>query len=195
MLLPLLLSTSQCSSPRTTCDCATSVRGGFERSSSMVLDANPDLHIFSVGHAYAPVRSNRRQRRRANRQRQRENNHIHAPPTSYPLLESVSRGKGLHGTTLLALRHPEGTRSLLDCMVCMETVPRGKRCHLDRFLFRSKLHNIGVALSDPPLVGWGEVSGTLSTVGSGCRKNRGDNSLPQFSVVKYIGCAEIHPRL
>lgn len=124
----------------------------------MVLDANPDLHIFSVGHAYAPVRSNRRQRRRANRQRQRENNHIHAPPTSYPLLESVSRGKGLHGTTLLALRHPEGTRSLLDCM---ETVPRGKRCHLDRFLFRSKLHNIGVALSDPPLVGWGEVSGTF----------------------------------
>ena len=97
----------------------------------MVLDANPDCTSFPWGMRMPPcgVTGDNDD---VQRQRQRENNHIHAPPTSYPLLESVSRGKGLHGTTLLALRHPEGTRSLLDCM---ETVPRRERCHLDRFLF------------------------------------------------------------
>ncbi|KAL3764995.1 hypothetical protein ACHAW5_001845 [Stephanodiscus triporus] len=144
--------------------------GRIREVCSMAFDANPDLHILSLGHAYALARPNRRQRRRANRQCRRENEYIPAPPTSYSLLESVSRGKGLHGTTLLALRHPEGTRSLLNHM---EAVPRGKRCHLDQFLFHSTLHNIGIALSDPPLAGWGEVSETLSSVGSGCRRNGG----------------------
>jgi hypothetical protein len=55
----------------------------------------------------------------------------------------------------------------------METIPIGKRCHLDQFLFHSTLHNLGIALSDPPLVGWGEVSETLTSVGAGCRRNGG----------------------
>lgn len=116
-----------------------------------VLTANPDLHILSLGHAYSST-----------------NNKSHNSSSS--LLDCVLKGKGLHATTLLALRHPEGTKLLLECM---ETIPIGKRCHLDQFLFHSTLHTIGLALSDPPLVGWGEVTETLTSVGAGCRRNGG----------------------
>jgi hypothetical protein len=110
-----------------------------------VFNSNQDLHILSLGHAYSTTNNK-------------------------SLLDCVFQGKGLHATTLLALRHPQGTKLLLDCM---ETIPAGKRCHLDQFLFHSTLHNLGIALSDPPLVGWGEVSETLTSVGAGCRRNGG----------------------
>ena len=110
-----------------------------------VFNSNQDLHILSLGHAYSTTNNK-------------------------SLLDCVLQGKGLHATTLLALRHPQGTKLLLDCM---ETIPAGKRCHLDQFLFHSTLHNLGIALSDPPLVGWGEVSETLTSVGAGCRRNGG----------------------
>ena len=110
-----------------------------------VFTANPDLQILSLGHAYSSTNNK-------------------------SLLDCVLQGKGLHATTLLALRHPQGTKLLLECM---ENIPIGKRCHLDQFLFHSTLHNVGIALSDPPLVGWGEVSETLTSVGAGCRRNGG----------------------
>jgi len=138
-----------------------------------IFDANPDLHILSLGHSYAPSKPSRRQRRRARKQH-------HIPPTNRPanpvqdpphsLLHHVTRGKGLHGATLLAIRHPEGTRSLL---ATVESLPLGKKCHFDQFLFHSKLHDIGIAFSDPPLVGWAEVSETLTSVGSGCCREGG----------------------
>ena len=72
-----------------------------------------------------------------------------------------------HGATLIALRHPEGTQALLNSM---EAIPRGKRCHFDQFIF-SQLNNVDIAFSDPALVGWAEVSETLTSVGAGCRRN------------------------
>lgn len=143
ILLPMLLSSSEYAEDDVRLSNVSP--GIIDEVCSRVLDVHPDLHILSLGHAYA-IKSN----------------------TS--LLECLSRRKGLHATTLLALRHPEGIRLLLDCM---DAVPRRKRCHLDQFLFHSTLHNVGLALSDPPLVGWGEVAETLSSVGSGCRRNGG----------------------
>ncbi|KAL3760064.1 hypothetical protein ACHAWU_006612 [Discostella pseudostelligera] len=151
---------------------------------SLVLDANPDLLILSLGHAYSATKPRPQQRRCMNKR----DNHIcdplcsdvSIPQPTFSLLTHVTSGKGLHGTTLLGLRHPEGTQSLLNAM---EHVPYGKRCHLDQFLFKSKLHNIGLGLSEPPLVGWAEVSETLTSVGAGCRRNGGGRlgQLPEVS--------------
>jgi hypothetical protein len=159
-----------------------------------VFDANPDIHILSLGHSYTPAKLSRRQRRRAKRQLQTTgvadmnsaDVEVKKSTTSSSLLQHVNSGKGLHGSTLLALRHPEGTQSLLTTM---EAVPMGKRCHFDQFLFHSTMHNIGVAFSDPPLVGWAEVSETLTSVGSGCRRNGGGRlaQRPGFAVnIKWV---------
>eukprot|EP00584_Thalassiosira_punctigera_P004968 CAMPEP_0172530386 /NCGR_PEP_ID=MMETSP1067-20121228/4134_1 /TAXON_ID=265564 ORGANISM="Thalassiosira punctigera, Strain Tpunct2005C2" /NCGR_SAMPLE_ID=MMETSP1067 /ASSEMBLY_ACC=CAM_ASM_000444 /LENGTH=375 /DNA_ID=CAMNT_0013314579 /DNA_START=145 /DNA_END=1272 /DNA_ORIENTATION=- len=161
--------------------------GRMRDACAAAFEADLDLHVLSLGHAYHPAKPSRRQRRRA--KRDNGNNSLSENGTdtdatqvpSSPLLKHVNSGKGLHATTLLALRHPEGTKSLLEAM---EAVPFGKRCHLDQFLYHSKLHNVGIALSDPPLVGWAEVSETLTSVGSGCRKNGGGRlgQLPQVTV-------------
>ncbi len=45
--------------------------------------------------------------------------------------------------------------------------------HFDQFLFHSTLHSLGIAVSDPPLVGWAEVTHTLTGTGSGNRKRGG----------------------
>jgi len=150
--------------------------GRIRDACTAVFADNPDIHILSLGHAHSPAKPSRRQRRRAKRQ-QSNNGHsgnnismgaTHAPRHS--LLQHVNSGKGLHGATLLALRHLEGIKSLLDAM---EALPSGKRCHFDQFLFHSNLHDIGIAFSDPSLAGWAEVSETLTSVGSGCRRNGG----------------------
>ena len=138
--------------------------GRIRELCSCVMAANPDLLVLSLGHAYSSSKPSQIPST--------------ASSTTTSLLTHVTSGKGMHGTTLLALRHPTGTLSLLNAM---EAIPHGKRCHLDQFLFRSTLHNIGIALSETPLVGWAEVSETLTSVGAGCRrKGRGRlGQLPQ----------------
>lgn len=53
--------------------------------------------------------------------------------------------------------------------------------HFDQFLFHSTLHSLGIAVSDPPLVGWAEVTHTLTGTGSGNRRKGGGRfeQLPQ----------------
>jgi hypothetical protein len=148
---------------------------------SAVFSSNPEIDVLSLGHAYTAAKLSRRQRRRARRQLQEE----HISASSHSLFEHVNAGGRLHATTLLALRHPEGTRSLLDAM---DSVPHGKRCHLDQFLFHSTLHGIRIAVSDPPLVGWAEVSQTLSPVGSGCRRNGGG----RMEHVPRVSCGSVN---
>jgi len=138
-----------------------------------VFHANPDLHILSLGHSYTPAKPSRRQRQWAKKQQQSEflnGSNSMSTQSSSPLLKHLYSGKGLYGATLLALRHPEGTKSLLEATEAMSI---GKRGHFDQFLFHSTLHNLDIAFSDPPLGGWAEVSETLTSVGSGCRRNGG----------------------
>ena len=55
--------------------------------------------------------------------------------------------------------------------------------HFDQFLFHSTLHSLGIAVSDPPLVGWAEVTHTLTGTGSGNRRGGGGRfeQLPQVT--------------
>ena len=162
--------------------CSSISPGRIRELCALVLNANPELLILSVGHAYSA-----RQRRCINKQ----NNSSSDLPCNYDdstsRLTHVTCGQGLHGTTLLALRHPKGSQSLLEAMA---SVPHGKRCHFDHFLFHSTLQNLEIAVSDPPLVGWAEVSETLTSVGAGCRrKGRGRlGQLPEVSSdeIKWI---------
>jgi len=151
--------------------------GTINKICSAMFDANPGIHMLSLGHSYAPAKPSRRQRRRAKRQQHTSDPSStcvsdmgaeDVPPSS--LLWHVNSGKGLHGSTLLALRNSMCAKLLLNAM---EEIPMGKRCHFDQFLFHSTLHNIGIAFSDPPLVGWAEVSETLTSVGAGSRRHGG----------------------
>ena len=62
--------------------------------------------------------------------------------------------------------------------------------HLDQFLFHSTLHSLSIAVSDPPLVGWAEVTHTLTGTGSGNRRRGGGRfeQLPQVTSleVKWV---------
>jgi hypothetical protein len=151
-----------------------------------VFDKNLDLHILSLGHGYSPTKLSKRQRRRRARASQEPQagssesclNNVNCEEcdvddessckyTSCPLFNHLERGKGIHGTTLLALRYPEGVVAMLEAM---EAIPLRKRGHFDQFLFHSTQHNLSIAVSDPPLVGWAEVTHTLTSSGSGNRR-------------------------
>lgn len=143
---------------------------------SRAFNSNPDLHILSLGHQYVVAKPNRRHRRRAKRQQSDDTistegtteSNASAVERESSLLEQLRRGKGLHGSTLLAIRHPEGVQSLL---IGMESISFGKRGHFDQYLFLSTLHDVGLAFSDPPLAGWADVDQTLTP--GGCRKKGG----------------------
>mmetsp|Transcript_21601 Transcript_21601/g.32008 ORF Transcript_21601/g.32008 Transcript_21601/m.32008 type:complete len:372 (+) Transcript_21601:35-1150(+) len=154
-----------------------------------VFDSNPDLHVLSLGHAYSPAKP-----KRPTRDQQEESELLNdvtdddSEPSvcGTPILEHLKRGKGIHATTLLAVRYPEGVKSLLETL---ESVPLRKRGHFDQFLFQSTLHSLNIAVSDPPLVGWAEVEHTLTGTGSGNRRSGGGRfeQLPQASVdVKWV---------
>jgi hypothetical protein len=151
-----------------------------------VFDKNLDLHILSLGHGYSPAKLSKRQRRRRARASQEhrgessesclndvncdefgDDDESSCKTTSCPLFNHLERGKGIHGTTLLALRYPEGVVAMLEAM---EAIPLRKRGHFDQFLFHSTQHNLSIAVSDPPLVGWAEVTHTLTSSGSGNRR-------------------------
>jgi hypothetical protein len=158
----------------------------IQRVCQDVFDRNLDLHILSLGHGYSPAKLSRRQRRRYARASQEQqgissesclndnksdeeedDDESSSKTTSCPLFNHLERGKGIHGTTLLALRYPEGVISMLEAM---EAIPLRKRGHFDQFLFHSTQHNLSIAVSDPPLVGWAEVTHTLTSSGSGNRR-------------------------
>jgi hypothetical protein len=151
-----------------------------------VFDKNLDLHILSLGHGYSPAKLSKRQRRRRARASQEQqgessesclndvngdecdvDDESSCKTTSCPLFNHLERGKGIHGTTLLALRYPEGVVAMLEAT---EAIPLRKRGHFDQFLFHSTQHNLSIAVSDPPLVGWAEVTHTLTSSGSGNRR-------------------------
>ena len=153
-------------------------------------DSNPDLHLLSLGHAYSPSKPKRQTC--APQQESESLNEVNCDsnselPTVTPILDHLNRGKGIHATTLLAIRYPEGVKSLLETL---ESVPLRKRQHLDQFLFHSTLHSLSIAVSDPPLVGWAEVSHTLTGTGSGNRRRGGGRfeQLPQVTSleVKWV---------
>lgn len=140
------------------------------------LRSNPNVHLLSLGHAWATPGPTRRQRRRARKQSSYYKDMDMSTSTtktekkapSRSLLQHLQEGGGIHATTLFAIRAPEGLRFLLDALNGVKQ--EGKKTHLDQFLFLSTLHNVGLALSDPPLVGWAEVSTTLNSVGPGNRR-------------------------
>ena len=131
-----------------------------------VFGENQDLDILSLGHLHATKKASRRQRRRA----KRDGNCTEVLYSKSPMLQHLSNGGKVHGSTFLALRYPRGVKALLNSM---ESVPLGKRGHFDQFLFHSTDQELGIAFSDPPLAGWAEVEETLTAVGSGFRREGG----------------------
>ncbi|KAL3784931.1 hypothetical protein HJC23_000016 [Cyclotella cryptica] len=143
---------------------------------------NPELQILSLGYRYATKKPSRRQRRRAKRvsgvlSDDFKSNSVEMSCDSgkstgckSTLLNHLKSGGGIHGATFLAIRYPNGVTALLDAM---EKIAFGKRSHFDQLLFHSTLHDIEIALSVPPLAGWAEVEETLTSVGSGYRREGG----------------------
>lgn len=87
-----------------------------------VFDSNPDLQVLSLGHAYSPSKPKR--------QTPQESGEDDAdPPAGFsPILDHLKRGKGIHASTLLAIRYPEGVKSLQEAL---ESVPLRKRSKYD----------------------------------------------------------------
>eukprot|EP00957_Ditylum_brightwellii_P182272 13886286-Ditylum_brightwellii.AAC.1 len=120
-----------------------------------VFSSNPDVDILSLGHAWKGVAKQRKnsggnkclERMHCTKDRNRN--------TSSLLLNHLKKGGGVHGTTLLAIRFPKGAQKLLNALeICAKR--RQQIIHFDQFLFHSTLHDLGVAFSDPPVVGWAE---------------------------------------
>jgi len=137
---------------------------------------NPDIDVLSLGHSWSTAKPSRRQRRRHRKQQllsadcndeKDEKDGADKPQKAKgrSLLHHLQAGGGIHGATMLAIRTPDGITSFLGALNGIR-VPT----HFDQFLFHSTGHTIGVALIDPPLAGWAEVTKTLTSVGSGQRK-------------------------
>jgi hypothetical protein len=92
-----------------------------------VFDSNPDLHVLSLGHAYSPAKP---KKPTCDQQEESEllddvtDDDSEPSVCGTPILEHLKRGKGIHATTLLAVRYPEGVKSLLETL---ESVPLRKR--------------------------------------------------------------------
>ena len=145
---------------------------------------DPNVNILSLGHAWSPAKPSRRQRRRLKRQKEQQQKQQQPSANSNDdggvvnevtnqvycrgLLNHLESGGGIHGATMLAIRTPDGLTSLVRAL--NGVTQAGKRTHFDQFLFHSTLHNVGLALVDPPLAGWAEVSETLTSVGHGQRR-------------------------
>ncbi len=90
-----------------------------------VFDGNPDLQVLSLGHAYSPSKPKRQTPQES------EDDHDTQPSVGCsPILDHLKRGKGIHASTLLAIRYPEGVKSLLEAL---ESVPLRKRSKLNLF--------------------------------------------------------------
>jgi len=120
--------------------------------------ANPDLDVLSLGHTYSKITK------------------------GVPLFDHLETNGGVHALTLVAVNVAKG----LDNLVRSLEEFRKRATHLDLFLFHGK-HSLKVALSDPPLAGWCEVTETLNKAGNGSRR-RGGGRLA--SVVKEVTVVE-----
>ena len=122
------------------------------------LKFHPELELLSLGHSWKAL-SNQKRRQ--------------ADPTASNLFQFLkgTKGAGVHASTLFAIRIPNGVHRL---RAALETAAeKKKQTHLDQFLFYSVYHDLNLALSDPPVVGWAEVEVTLTKSGSGHRRRGG----------------------
>lgn len=129
--------------------------------------SHSDLDLLSLGHSWKAL-SNQKKRQAD-------------PTTSASLFQFLSENKegaGVHASTLFAIRIPDGVHRLQTALEV--AAKKKKQTHLDQFLFYSIYHDLNLALSDPPLVGWAEVEVTLTKSGSGHRRRGGGRfgSLP-----------------
>ena len=116
---------------------------------SHVFASNPNLLVLSLGHAWSTL--------------QKEASDLTA---DRDLLSFLRRKPvGIHATTLLALRLPDGVLAVQKALD-----EATKLQHLDQFLFHSTQHDLPLAISDPPLAGWMEVEQSLTKSGSGHRR-------------------------
>ena len=122
--------------------------------------ANPNLQLLSLGHAWKLIA--------------KKQNHEYSKQNGVWLLDFLNnhaKQDGVHGATLLAVKYPQGISAVYKALD--DAASQKKQTHLDLFLFFSKFHNLELALSDPPLAGWGEVDTTLTRPGSGFRRRGG----------------------
>lgn len=90
-----------------------------------VFDSNPGLHVLSLGHAYSPTKPKTKTLVQP-KESESSSDVDDAEPSvdCSPILDHLKRGKGIHASTLLAIRYPEGVKSLLEAL---ESVPLRKR--------------------------------------------------------------------
>ena len=119
----------------------------------------PTMDVLSMGHSWKAI--------------QKKNKRTPKDEINSNLLHYLqeTKGAGVHGATLFALRFPEGVKRLLEAL--NRTAAERKQTHFDQFLFYSVFHDLKVALCDPPLVGWAEVDHTLTKTSSGYRRQGG----------------------
>ena len=107
--------------------------------------AAPDAGLVSLGHAWSwgGCKTKAEAARAAS-----------ATGAPLGLAQHLGAGRGVHATTLLALR---------TCAIPLlqREMANARLTHLDRWLFCSQTA-AGVMLRDPPLVGWAEVEFTLN---------------------------------
>lgn len=128
---------------------------------SRVFSNHPHLDVLSLGHAWKELCNTKKS----------------FSAEDKDLWNRIQRGKGaagIHGATLFAIRYPRGVQFL---QTVLETAATKKQTtHLDQFLFHSNCHDLSIALSDPPLVGWADVDVTLTKSPSGHRRLGGGRS-------------------
>lgn len=103
-----------------------------------VFDSIPDLLVLSLGHAFSATKSSKRQSQTRSQQQQEsdllndsnddddnEPSVCRTTTTTCPIFEHLERGKGIHATTLLAIRYPEGVKSLMEALDALPMRKRG----------------------------------------------------------------------
>jgi hypothetical protein len=117
----------------------------------------PSIDILSLGHSWKAV--------------QKVNKRTTKDDINSNLLHYLqeTKGAGVHGATLFAVRFPRGIQRLQEAL----DRATAQGTHLDQFLFYSPHHDLQIALCDPPLVGWAEVDTTLTKSSSGHRRKGG----------------------
>ncbi|CAB9496527.1 expressed unknown protein [Seminavis robusta] len=123
--------------------------------------SNPELDVLSLGHSWKAIQKNQSAK---NNPKDFHKRNLHT------YLQGC-RGGGVHGATLFAIQYPTGIKRLQEALE--QGARDRKQTHLDQFLFFSTLHNLRIALADPPLVGWAEVTETLTKSSSGHRRRGG----------------------
>lgn len=136
--------------------------------------AHPSLQVLSLGHAWSTLQKKDRNGGDDDLTTEAAAASTTDAEDSRDLLNFLRRKPvGIHGTTLLALRFPKGVVALQQALETTTTTTTTKLQHWDQFLFHSTLHDLPLAVSDPPLAGWTEVETSLTKSGSGHRRRGG----------------------